>query len=449
MLPSIGKARDWIHPANIEGQFMQLHRRTGRVLIGFLVLAPWIRLGGEPLILANLATRKLFLMGMVLTPRDSILMLLLLLTTGFFLFFVTSLLGRIWCGFACPQTVLLEEIVRRIERRIEGERGARIRLDKSPWNAAKARKRITKWFLFLVVAALVSASLMGFFSDPRIFWTGGALPATYAVFAALTFVMFLDFAWFREQFCHYLCPYARFQGVMTDETTLQVGYDLMRGEPRKPRGMKLSDLDALKDQGDCVDCNRCVTVCPSGIDIRDGFQLECIACARCIDACTIVMERLDKPTLVRYGSMAEFEGKPTNRKRFRAALYGVVTSAMAIALVVAVIGRSSFDVTVAQDAATAATTADDGRIQNLYQLTIHNNGQDTEEYVISVSLEGAELVVPGGTIVVPPAGRRMVPAFVKAPADAFSGSVTAFEFHVENDGQTVSHDAMFRTSMRN
>lgn len=428
---------------------MQLHRRTGRVLIGFLLLAPWIRLGGEPLILANLATRKLFLMGMVLTPRDSILMLLLFLTTGFFLFYITSLWGRIWCGFACPQTVLLEEIVRRIERWIEGERGARIRLDKAPWSKEKARKRITKWFLFLVVAALVTGSFMGFFSDPRIFWTGGALPGTYAVAAAFAVVLFLDFAWFREQFCHYLCPYARFQGVMTDETTLQVGYDLQRGEPRKPRGMKLSDLDAMKDQGDCVDCNRCVTVCPSGIDIRDGFQLECIACARCVDACTIVMERLDKPTLVRYGSMAEFEGKPTDRKRLRAALYGVVTVAMAVALVVALVSRSSFDVTIAQDAATAATMAEDGKVQNLYQLTIHNNGQDTEEYEITVSLEDAELVIPGGTITVPPAGRRVVPAFVNAPAENFDGSVTAFQFHVDCDGQIVSHDAMFRTSMRN
>ncbi|MFT6399521.1 MAG: cytochrome c oxidase accessory protein FixG [Bradymonadia bacterium] len=398
--------------------------------------------------LANLATRKLFFMGMVLTPRDSILMLLLLLTTGFFLFFVTSLWGRIWCGFACPQTVFLEEIVRRIERWVEGERGARIRLDKAQWSREKVRTRVTKWFLFLVVSALVSASFIGFFSDPRIFWTGRALPATYGVASALAFVLYLDFAWFREQFCHYLCPYARFQGVMTDETTLQIGYDLQRGEPRKPRGMKLCDLDAMKDQGDCVDCNRCVTVCPSGIDIRDGFQLECIACARCVDACTIVMERLDKKTLVRYGSMAEFEGKPTDRKRLRAALYGVVTSAMALALVVAVIGRSSFDVTIAQDAATAATMVEDGRIQNLYQLTIHNNGQDIEEYEISVSLADAELVIPGGTIIVPPAGRRMVPAFVRASEDAFDGSVTAFEFHVENYGHVVSHDAMFRTSMR-
>lgn len=447
MLPSVGASRNWIHPASVTGKFTKRHRLIGRVLIGFLLLAPWIRWGDHPLFLLDLATRQVFVGPMVFTPRDTILLLTALMGSGFMLFLVTSLWGRLWCGYACPQTVLLEEIIRRIEKWVDGERGARMRLAKAPWNAEKIRKRALKWFLFLLVSFGLAMSFTSFFSDPLVLWTGNALSGTYVFVAALTGVFFLDFAWFREQFCHYLCPYARFQGVMTDDHTVQIGYDFARGEPRKPKGVKMADLPA--DTGACVDCNRCVAVCPSGIDIRDGFQLECIACARCVDACTDVMDKLGQPTLVKYASLAQFEGREEKKKgvRVRPAIYGAATAIVSAVFVFTFFGRVSFDVTIAQDRNTAEIATDDGGVRNLYQITLHNNSQRAQEFEITADLPGAELTIPGSPIVVEPAGRRAVPAFVTfGPADTPDRPITTFDFVVESGGTEVRHAATFRST---
>ena len=228
MLPSIGAARNWIHPASVSGKFTSRHRLIGRVLIGFLLLAPWIPWGGHPMLLFDLATRQAFIGPIVFTPRDSTLLMMAIMFSGLLLFFVTSLWGRLWCGYACPQTVLLEEIIRRIEKWIDGERGARLKLVEAPWTLEKVRKRVFKWSLFLLVAFVLAMSFTAFFSPPTRLWTLEARPGTYAFVAAITGILFLDFAWFREQFCHYLCPYARLQGVMTDDHTVQIGYDFRR-----------------------------------------------------------------------------------------------------------------------------------------------------------------------------------------------------------------------------
>jgi cytochrome c oxidase accessory protein FixG len=439
---TVGAAREWIHPASVSGHFTRLRLLIGRGLIAFLIVAPWLRVDGRPVILADLSSRQVFFFGAIFTPRDSILLLTAILSAGLLLFFVTSIWGRLWCGYACPQTVLLEEIIRRIEKWTDGERGARLRLQNAPWTAKKVAKRALKWGLFLLVAVFIAMSFTGFFSDTHVLWTGRALPGTYAFVAVVSFALWLDFAWFREQFCAYLCPYARLQGVLTDDHTVQIGYDVRRGEPRKPKGVAVGSVES----GACIDCNRCVAVCPAGIDIREGFQLECIACAKCVDACTEVLGRLGEPTLVLYDSLANLEGRPSRSFRARPWIYGVALLVVGTVFVTTLARRAPFDLTIAQDARTAESVTDDGGVRNLFQLTIHNNTQDEREYEIAIDLDGAELTVPGAPILVPPAGRRVVPAFVTF-TEPPTARVLPFEFTVRSGGDEARHDATFRNQL--
>lgn len=447
LLSSLGASREHIHPAPVDGKYTRRTTWFGRALIAFLVLVPWIRIGGSPVFLQDLHARQFYLLGLVFTPRDSVILLSVILGAGFMLFFVTSLWGRLWCGYACPQTVLLQEVIRKIEVWVDGQRGAQVRLQKQPWNAEKIRKRALKWSLFLLAAFVISMSFMGFFADVYRLWTFRSLPATYAVTLSLTAVLFLDFAWFREQFCHYLCPYARLQGVMTDNHTVQIGYHAKRGEPRKPKGMKLKD--AGPEIGDCVDCNRCVTVCPSGIDIRDGFQLECIACARCIDACEDVLGKLGRKTLVDYVSQAELDGEPRKRFGLRSGVYALGMAVCAGVLLTTFLTRGSFDITVAQDAATAEITTSDGAPRNLYQLTVHNNATRSQTFDVAVDLAGLALTVPGGSITLGPAERRVLPVFVDAEGGlAASQPVTPFHLIVTTDGEERRTAVTFRNRLR-
>ncbi len=447
MLSSFGAARHEIHPASVDGKFTRRSQLLGRLLIAVLLILPWIRIQGAPIFLNELSTRQFFIFGQVFSPRDSTVLLPVILGAGFLLFFVTSLWGRLWCGYACPQTVLLEGVIRKIEKWTDGERGARSRLQKAPWGPEKIRKRALKWTLFALVSFGISMSFMGFFADVYDLWTLQADTFTYGLTLSLAFILFLDFAWFREQFCHYVCPYARLQGVMTDENTVQIGYDFRRGEKRKPRGLRLEDV--APDVGDCIDCRRCVTVCPSGIDIRDGFQLECIACARCVDACTDVLGKIGRESLVVYASQAELEGRPGSQSRMRSIIYLVGMLACAGVLATTLIGRVNFDVTVAQDPGSAESAMPNGGARNLYQITIHNNASSDRTFEVATDLPGARIIVPGGAILVEAASRRVVPAFVEFDADNRPEQpITPFHFIVSTDGKSYEHAVTFRNRLQ-
>ena len=440
----IGAKRAWVFVADVKGRFQQWHRRSGFVLLVILAALPWVRIGGRPVALFDLPARQLFLAGGVFTPRDTILLLGLLLVSALSLFFFTSLYGRLWCGFACPQTVFLEEIIRPIERWIDGNRGAQRKLADGPWTPEKIRKRALKWTAFAAVAAIASLSFTGFFVDAYTLWVGDAARGAYLFAAAIGGILFLDFVWFREQFCNYLCPYARFQGVMTDEHSLVVGYDGIRGEPRRQKGIKLPK-DAL---GECVGCNLCVTVCPTGIDIRDGFQLECISCARCIDACEDVMGRQGAPSLVNFTSLAELERRPRKRFRVRPVLYASLLALVLGAMAVVLVERDTFEFTIAQPPGAAESIRPDGRVQNLYQLTLFNNGDAPASFEITVEgLQTAEVVVPGGALEVAPAAHRLVPVFVIVDDGANAGSVVPFSFVVSDGQDRVLHPASFRNHL--
>ncbi len=440
----LGAKRFWVYPAKVDGFWQRVHRYSGAVLISILVGIPWIRIGGQPLLLFDLPVRRFFLGGLVFTPRDSFLLFLFLITAGFTLFFVTAMFGRLWCGFACPQTVLLEEFIRRIELVIEGDRGKRRKRDEGPWTADKALRKAAKWIVFAAIAIVIAFSLMGFFDSIYDIWTLKAGKATYAFAAAFAFVLFLDFAWFREQFCIYLCPYARFQGAMTDEHSLIIGYDGPRGEPRLNK-------EALKagtpksDFGDCVGCNRCVTVCPTGIDIRDGFQLECISCARCIDACTEVLGKRNKETLVRFASEASMQGKKAKPFRARTFIYGAINTVAAVTALVMILMRPAFDLAVAPVRNTLTGVTTSGMVQNRYELTLSNNTMHEKDFTFEIEgIEGGEIVVPGNVVVVPAADRLTLQVFILAPPESVSGGVVSFTVVGRSEDRTIRRRATFR-----
>jgi cytochrome c oxidase accessory protein FixG len=323
-----------------------------------------------------------FLFGGIFTASDAFFLLLLMLFLAFSLFFFTALWGRLWCGYACPQTVFLETWIRPLEIWIEGDRTQRKRRDGQGWTLDRAWRKAAKWTAFLMVSFLLAMAIVSLFVPARELWTlrGGAL--AYAFVGIFTFLWYWDFTWFREQFCNFLCPYARFQSALTDDETLLIGYDPSRGEPR---GGKSAAAD-----GRCIACNKCVVVCPQGIDIRDGFQLECIQCARCIDACTSVMDKLGHRTLVEYTSMAESEGRTVRRLRPRTLIYGGLLTSLVLFAGVLVAQRVPFEATVNRVPGSLFTLDADGFVRNTYLVQITNNQAGEEPVEFFVDVEGLE-----------------------------------------------------------
>lgn len=363
----------FLHPADVRGKFARLRRFTGLALIAIYLLLPWIPVGGYPAVFLDVGEGRFHFFGLTLAAQDTWLLFFGLTGVGFGLFFLTALLGRLWCGYACPQTVFLDHIYRRIERMIDGDAPARRQLDRAPLDATKAFKRVLKHALYLVTSLVITHLFLAYFvSIPEVWHMMTSAPREH--WAAFLFVfltagaLYFNFAWFREQLCIVICPYGRMQSALSDDHTITIGYDAQRGEPRgKVRGQKTEDggpalrgaatsgssapSSVLGSQssafgspssgafGDCIDCNRCVQVCPTGIDIRHGMQMECIACTACIDACDEIMRKVKRPTgLIRYDSLAAFRGGQTRWLRPRTILYGVF---LAIGIAVATFAFST------------------------------------------------------------------------------------------------------------
>ncbi|MCU0791662.1 MAG: cytochrome c oxidase accessory protein CcoG [Opitutaceae bacterium] len=312
-------SRLFLHPADARGFWTRTRRWSAWFLVAIYLSLPWIPIGGHPAVFLDIADRRFHLFGYTLAFQDIWLLFFAITGLGFSLFFLTSLLGRVWCGWACPQTVFLEHVYRRIERWIEGDAVARRKLDAAPWTAPKIVRRGGKQILFLLVSAVITHLFLAYFvSVPELWAMMHDAPAkhwsAFLFVAAATGILYFNFAWFREQLCLIICPYGRLQSVLLDDHSLVIGYDAKRGEPRGKVG--------TPDAGACIDCNRCVQVCPTGIDIRQGLQIECISCAACVDACDEVMDKVQRPRgLVRYDSTAAFGGGRTRWLRPRIWLY--------------------------------------------------------------------------------------------------------------------------------
>ena len=338
--------RVFIFPAQVSGLWRSLRTVTEIFLVIFFLVLPWIKIGGHQALLLNIGERKFSIFGLTFWAHDAplIFFILAFLTIG--LAFVTAVWGRIWCGWACPQTVFIDGIFRRLEYIIIGSHVQQRNLAQSPWDVKKFLKLSILWSLFIIVSLVIAHSFLAYFvgadrlvemtqHNPGENWT------IFVIMAFLTAVFLFDFGWFREQFCIIVCPYGRFQSVLLDDDSLTVSYDPVRGEPRR------GSVKTGETEGDCINCYKCVAACPTGIDIRNGLQLECIGCTACIDACDEVMEKIEKPKgLIRYATGKALKGLKTAWLRPRVAIYIVLLAAVVSALAFSVQGREEIVVTI-------------------------------------------------------------------------------------------------------
>ncbi len=308
-----------LHPADVSGKFTRARRLAALLLLIVYVALPWIPVNGFPAVFLDVLNRRFHFMGLTLAVQDLWVGFFLVTGLGFSLFYVTALFGRVWCGWTCPYTVFLEHIYRRIERLIDGDASARRKLDAAPWTAGKITRRVSKHALYIFSSLVIAHIFLSYFVSLQGLYemmhhSPQANAIAFGVVIFLTIGLYGAFSWFREQFCVIMCPYGRMQSALGDDHTINIGYDKKRGEPRGKAG--------TTGAGDCVNCTRCVQVCPTGIDIRNGLQLECIGCAACVDACDSIMLKLGRqPGLVRYDSFTAFNGGKTRLIRPRIIFY--------------------------------------------------------------------------------------------------------------------------------
>lgn len=345
------RSEDKVYPREVKGRFATLRRLAMFVLLGAFYGGPWLMWDERQAILFDLPARKFYIFGMTLWPQDFVYLALLLIILAVSLFFFTAIAGRLWCGFACPQTVWTEAFTW-IEMAIEGDRNKRIKLDKAPWTLAKIRKKAFKQVCWITLALFTGFSFVGYFTAVRPLAADLATlqASTWTVFWLLfyAFATYGNAGFMREQVCKYMCPYARFQGAMFDRDTLIITYDNERGEPRGGR-RRGSDAKA-QGLGDCVDCTMCVQVCPTGIDIRQGLQYECIACAACIDACDTIMDKVGSPRgLIRYSTERALEHKSYRLVRPRTLVYTAILFLLMASMVASMALRKPLIMDVIRD----------------------------------------------------------------------------------------------------
>lgn len=440
-------AQEKVYPREVQGRFNSLRVTAVLALLGLFYILPWVNWDDRQAVLFDLPARKFYIFGLTFFPQDFFFLSWLLLMAALSLFFFTAVAGRLWCGYACPQTVWTEIFVW-MERWTEGNRQQRMKLDKAPWSAEKLARKSAKQFLWITFALHTGFTFVGFFTPIR------ELAVTIPTFSLgpweTFWSLFYGFAtygnagYMREQVCKYMCPYARFQSAMVDKQTLVITYDHARGEPRgsRARGKDPKSLGL----GDCIDCKLCVQACPTGIDIRNGLQLDCIACAACIDACDSVMDKLQYPRgLVRYTTQAALEGTPTRVLRPRTVIYATLLLALFGGFIFAVMNRELVVVDVMRDRNALYRTAADGAIENVYTIRLVNKDTATREFKLDVvgledyviEYEPRIARVTGGAVVT-------VVARIRVPADTVSGGRDIKVVAMATDGSALfDSDARF------
>lgn len=419
--------RTVIHPADVRGRFDRLRTIVFGTLLAAFVVLPFVRIDGRPALFLDVPARTFHLFGAVLNAQDFWLAFFVISGAGFALVVLTTLFGRVWCGYACPQTVFLEGVYRRIERWIEGPRTERMRRDAARWRWDTIARKGVKHGLYVLLSALFAHLFLSYFvSLPSLVQMmrepPSSHPAAFGWIVAVSAAFYVDFGFLREQICVVLCPYGRIQSALTDADTWVVGYDARRGEPRG----KAHD----EGKGDCVDCKRCVLVCPTGIDIREGLQLECIGCARCVDACDDVMEKLGRPKgLVRYDSLRGLSGEPSRLLRPRVWLYvGLGLIGLLIAML-AVRSRTPFEANLLRVSGSPYVTEGEV-VRNALEIHVVNKYPAPTRYRFEVGEGELTYTLPVRAIRLESMRDTRIPVFVSAPTDALGSGGLAIEVRV-------------------
>ena len=458
--------RKRIYPRIPRGRYRTVKWVAMGVTLAIYYLLPWVRWERSPgapdqAVLVDIPARKFYFFAIEIWPQEIYYWAGLLILAALGLFLVSSLLGRVWCGYACPQTVWTDLFIH-VERWIEGDRNARMRLDKAPWRPVKIVRKGAKHLVWIAIGVATGGAWVFYFADaPTLFSELIRFEApisAYATMAFLTATTYLFAGHAREQICTYVCPYARFQAAMFDENTMMVSYDAARGEPRG----KHKAGQSWEGRGDCVDCKLCVAVCPAGIDIRDGQQMECINCALCIDACNGVMPQVGRPRgLIRYDTLRNLEARAAGETvrvrlfRPRTIVYAVLLVGAAVLMMGTLFTRADLDVAVQRDRNPLFVQLSDGSIRNGYTLKVANKSHDARALVLTVSgIEGALIDMPVRDVqaatevplVVEPDALGTFRVFVRAPRSELQGSSTDLAFAVaeENAGAEASYDTVFR-----
>ncbi len=446
---SLYAKRKKIYPREVHGLFAWLRAAGVFILLGLYYIIPWLQWDDRQMVLFDLPARKFYIFGLVFWPQDFFYLTLMLVAAALSLFFFTALAGRLWCGYACPQTVWTEVFLW-VERKIEGGRPQQMKLDKQPLNLRKFRIKATKHFIWIAFSLWTGLTFVGYFSPIRelavdfIHWQTGPWETFWIFFYA--FATYGNAGWLREQVCTYMCPYARFQSAMIDKDTLIISYDAARGEPR---GSRKKNVDPREQGlGDCIDCTICVQVCPTGIDIRDGLQYQCIGCAACIDACDSVMEQMGYPKgLVRYTTENTLEGKKTHLLRPRIILYAFILASVIFGAAYSIYSRVPLAMDVIRDRNTLFRETDDGLVENVYNLKIMNMDDNHHTYSLSVTgLEGAELLMDDFEIEVDSGEVIELPVRVSVDPDTLDSRSATLRFNLiatDSDDLYASEEARF------
>ncbi|BDY07092.1 cytochrome c oxidase accessory protein CcoG [Ferrimonas sp. YFM] len=414
--------RNRIYVRKSLGQWTNLRRQMGWVFMILFLGLPWLPWGDRPAVLFELAQRKFYVFGLVIWPQDLLLLAFLFMIAAFALFFFTTYLGRVWCGYTCPQTVWTFIFIW-IEEKVEGNHNKRMKLDKAPWSADKVKRKTAKHGLWLLVSLITSLTFVSYFYPATElyldFFSGNASGGAYFWAVFFTLATYGNAGWMREIMCLHMCPYARFQSVMFDKDTFSVGYDATRGETRGPRGRKQNPKEM--GLGDCIDCNLCVQVCPTGIDIRNGLQYECINCGACVETCDDVMAKMgyDKG-LIAYTTERKLEGGSSNVMRPKLIGYGIAMVVMCVAFGGMVAAIKPLEVDVIRDRNMLYRETNEGLIENVYTLKVLNKSEAPVTFDLKV--EGLEeyewggpqqVVVGGGEVASVPVALSVDPYYLK------------------------------------
>ena len=438
-----------VYPREVHGLFAALRIAGVFILLGLYYIIPWLEWEGTQLVLFDLPDRKFHIFGAVFWPQDFFYLALLLIIAALSLFFFTALAGRLWCGFACPQTVWTEVFLW-IERKVEGDRPRQMKLDKAPWSLSKFRIKATKHFIWIVFSLYTGLTFVGYFSEMREL-AGNAYnfnlgPWEWFWIIFYSVATYGNAGWLREQVCTYMCPYARFQSAMIDSDTLVISYDTKRGESR---GRRKKGADP-KNQGlgDCIDCTICVQVCPTGIDIRDGLQYDCIGCAACIDACDDVMDKMGyEKGLIRYTTENMLNGLRTHFIRPRIVVYGIILIAIIVSTFYAIANREPLALDVLRDRNSLYRETNQGLIENVYIVKVMNMEKVSRRYHLTISgIEGLVIDMDRSKIEVPAGSVIEIPVRAQVDAENLKKRGSTVQFILQADHQDdlrINEEARF------